>query len=99
MLPIQNPGLDLRDLVVERVPISSLKPYPTNPRTHTKKQIRQIAESIKTFGWTNPVLVDANDRIIAGHGRAEAAKLLGIPTAPVLGLEDLSEAQVNAYPC
>ena len=70
MLPIQNPGLDLRDLVVEQVPISSLKPYPTNPRTHSRKQIRQIAESIRTFGWTNPVLVDADGRIIAGHGRA-----------------------------
>jgi len=62
-------SLGSRDLVVEQVPVSSLKPYANNPRTHTKKQIRQIAESIKTFGWMNPVLVDANDRIIAGHGR------------------------------
>ena len=97
-----NPGttgasLGFRDLVVGQVPVSSLKPYSNNPRTHTKKQIRQIAESIRTFGWTNPVLVDANDRIIAGHGRAEAAKLLGIPTVPVLRIEDLSEAQLKAY--
>jgi DNA modification methylase len=97
MLPIQNPGLDLRDLVVEQVPISSLKPYPTNPRTHSRKQIRQIAESIRTFGWTNPVLVDANGRIIAGHGRAEAAKLLGTPHVPVLRIDDLTEAQLKAY--
>ena len=97
-----NPGttaanLGLRDLVVGQVPAGSLKPYPNNPRTHTKKQIRQIAKSIRTFGWTNPVLVDANDRIIAGHGRVEAAKLLGIATVPVLQLEDLSEAQIKAY--
>lgn len=90
-------SLGLRDLVVGEVPVSSLKPYANNPRTHTKKQIRQIAESIRTFGWTNPVLVDANDRIIAGHGRVEAAKLLGIPTVPVLRIEDLSEAQLKAY--
>ena len=90
-------SLGLRDLSVEQVPITSLKPYANNPRTHTKKQIRQIAESIRTFGWTNPVLVDANDRIIAGHGRVEAAKLLGIPTVPVLRIEDLSEAQLKAY--
>jgi 16S rRNA G966 N2-methylase RsmD len=83
--------------VVGQVPVSSLKPYADNPRTHTKKQIRQIAESIRTFGWTNPVLVDANDGIVAGHGRVEAAKLLGIPTVPVLRLEDLSEAQLKAY--
>jgi hypothetical protein len=97
MMPIQNPGLDLRDLVVEQVTISSLRPYPTNPRTHTKKRIRQIAESIRTFGWTNPVLVDADGRIIAGHGRVEAAKLLGTPHVPVLRIEDLTEAQIKAY--
>jgi hypothetical protein len=97
-----NPGttgasLGLRDLVVGQVPVSLLKPYASNPRTHTKKQIRQIAESIRTFGWTNPVLVDANDGIIAGHGRVEAAKLLSISTVPVLRIEDLSEAQLKAY--
>src|SRR5262249_44842055 len=92
-----NHGLDLRDLVVEQTLISSLKPYPTNPRTHTRKQIRQIAESIRTFGWTSPVLVDADDRIIAGHGRVEAAKLLGTPHVPVLRIEDMSEAQIKAY--
>jgi ParB/Sulfiredoxin domain len=97
-----NPGTTeanpaLRDLVVRQVHVSSLKPYANNPRTHTKKQIRQIAESIRTFGWTNPVLIDANDRIIAGHGRVEAAKLLGMPTVPVLRIEDLSEAQLKAY--
>jgi hypothetical protein len=87
----------LRDLVVEQVPICSLKPYGNNPRTHSKKQIRQLATSITTFGWTNPVLVDAANRIIAGHGRVEAAKLLGNPHVPVLRIEDLTEAQIKAY--
>jgi 16S rRNA G966 N2-methylase RsmD len=97
MSAIQPERLVLRDLVVEQIPISPLKPYPSNPRTHTKKQTRQIGESIRTFGWTNPVLVDANDRIIAGHGRVEAAKLLGISSVPILRIEDLSEAQIKAY--
>jgi ParB-like chromosome segregation protein Spo0J len=97
MQTIPNERLDLRDLVVEQVPASSLKPYDKNPRTHTKKQIRQIAESIRTFGWTNPVLVDVNERIIAGHGRVEAAKLLSLPTVPVLRIDDMSEAQIKAY--
>jgi hypothetical protein len=97
MATIQNPALELRDLAVEQVPISSLRSYPSNPRTHTKKQIRQIAESITTFGWTNPVLVDADHRIIAGHGRVEAAKVLSLPTIPILRIEDMSEAQIKAY--
>ena len=78
MRPPQS--LNLRDLVVDQVSVCSLRPYEHNPRTHTKKQIRQIAESIGTFGWTNPVLVDADGRMIAGHGRVEAAKLLRLST-------------------
>ena len=84
-------------LSVESKPIDSLKPYPGNPRTHAKKQIRQIANSIKTFGFTNPVLMNAEDRIIAGHGRVEAAKLLGFKTIPTICLEDMTDAQVRAY--
>jgi 16S rRNA G966 N2-methylase RsmD len=94
---INNQGGAERDFVVGQVPVSSLKPYDKNPRTHSKKQIRQIAQSIRTFGWTNPVLVDASDRIIAGHGRVEAAKLLNLPTVPILRIEDLTEAQIKAY--
>ena len=90
-------SLGVRDLVVKQVPVISLKPHANNPRTHTKKQIRQIAELIRTFDWTNPILVDANDRIIAGHGRVEAAKQLKLPTVPVLRIEDLTEAQLTAY--
>jgi len=87
----------IRDLEVEAVLASALKPSPRNPRTHSKKQVRQIAESIKTFGWTNPILVDGERGVIAGHGRLEAAKQLGILHVPTIKLEDLSEAQKRAY--
>ena len=84
-------------LAVEYQPISSLIFRKTNPRTHTKKQIRQIADSIKRFGFTNPVLVDSDNTIIAGHGRVEAAKLLGLSSVPVIYLSDLNEAEIRAY--
>ena len=77
--------------------IDQLKPYTQNARTHSKHQIRQIAESIRAFGFTNPVLVDGNNRIIAGDGRVEAAKLLGITEVPTIRLENLSAAQIQAY--
>jgi hypothetical protein len=78
-------------------PIASLKPYPRNPRTHSNKQVRQIAESIRTFGFNNPVLIDRNEEIIAGHGRVEAAKLLGLESVPTIRLEHLSETEKRAY--
>ncbi|AEI94783.1 site-specific DNA-methyltransferase [Roseobacter litoralis] len=78
-------------------PVGDLNPYANNPRTHSKKQIRQIADSIREFGWTNPVLIDAGGGVIAGHGRIAAAKLLGITDVPVLRLEHMSEAQKRAY--
>jgi DNA modification methylase len=74
---------------------AALRPRPTNPRTHSKKQIRQIADSIERFGFTNPVLIDR--AIVAGHGRIEAAKLLGIEKVPTIRLEDLTEAEIRAY--
>jgi DNA modification methylase len=83
--------------VLELVPLAKLKAYPSNARTHTKKQIRQIAASIKRFGFTNPVLVDDSDQIVAGHGRAAAAKLLEISDIPVLRLSHLSDAEKRAY--
>lgn len=85
------------DLKVETVPISTLKPYPANARTHSKKQTAQIAESIKQFGFSNPVLIDRDDQTIAGHGRIAAAKLLGMVTVPAIRLEHLSEAEKRAY--
>lgn len=77
--------------------VTDLKPAIRNARTHSKAQIKQIADSIEQFGFTNPVLMDAADRIIAGHGRVEAAKLLGLETVPTLRLDHLSEEQVRAY--
>jgi ParB-like chromosome segregation protein Spo0J len=68
-----------------------------NPRTHTPKQIKKIAASIKEFGFINPVLIDGSDRIIAGHGRAEAAKLVGMADIPTVRVDHLTPAQVRAY--
>ena len=86
-----------RGMVVEAQPISALEPYSRNPRTHTRKQIRQIARWMEAFGWTNPILVDGSGRVIAGHGRLEAAKPLGIERVPAICLADMTEAQVRAY--
>jgi DNA modification methylase len=68
-----------------------------NPRTHSKKQIRQIRDSIETFGFTSPVLIDSQNRIVAGYGRVEAAKLLRLAEVPTVRLEHLSEAEIRAY--
>src|SRR5437762_10489940 len=78
-------------------PVRELRPYPNNARTHSKKQIRQIANSIKKFGFCNPILIDDKKQIIAGHGRVEAAKLLGIDAVPTCRLSHLSEADKRAY--
>lgn len=82
--------------LVERE-IASLKPYDRNARTHSKRQIKQIAASIQRFGFTNPVLVSDDGEIIAGHGRVEAARLLGIRHVPTLALSHLSAAERRAY--
>lgn len=77
--------------------IGSLRPYAGNARTHSKKQIAQIAESIKRFGFVNPVLIGDDNQILAGHGRVEAAKLLGMAKVPTIKLSHLSEAERRAY--
>jgi ParB-like chromosome segregation protein Spo0J len=82
---------------IEHIEIAALKPWQNNPRTHSKKQIKQIADSIKEFGFVNPVLIDGEYRIIAGHGRVEAAKLLGMTEVPTLRVDHLSETQIRAY--
>jgi hypothetical protein len=82
---------------LELVSIERLIPRHRNPRTHSKKQIGQIVQSIKRFGFTNPVLIDDADVIIAGHGRVEAAKLLGLTFVPALRLSHLSAAEKRAY--
>ena len=93
----ETPSADTHDLKIEHRSISSLALRRNNPRTHSDKQIRQIAASIETFGFTNPVLIDATGTIIAGHGRVRAAKQLGMETIPTVQLEHLSEEQVRAY--
>lgn len=77
--------------------ITSLRPYARNARTHSKKQVRQIAASIERFGFTNPVLISDDGEIIAGHGRVEAAKLLGWKAVPTIALAHLSETERRAY--
>lgn len=82
---------------ITETPIGTLKPHKRNARTHSKAQVDQIANSIQTFGFTNPVLIDKRKTIIAGHGRVEAAKLLGMTEVPTLTLHDLSPEKVRAY--
>jgi ParB-like chromosome segregation protein Spo0J len=84
-------------LEVIHLPVASLRPYSRNARTHSQKQITQIAASIRTFGFNNPVLIDKDGVIIAGHGRVAAAKSLGLESVPVIRLEHMSEAEKRAY--
>jgi DNA modification methylase len=77
--------------------VDSLIPYINNSRTHSDEQIAQIAGSIKEFGWTNPILVDGSNGIIAGHGRLLAARKLGYKDVPTIELKDLTETQKKAY--
>jgi DNA modification methylase len=84
-------------LVIADQAIASLKPYARNARHHSKKQIKQIAASIGRFGFNNPVLISDDHQIIAGHGRVEAAKLLGLATVPTVKLSHLGEAERRAY--
>jgi DNA modification methylase len=88
---------DTQDLAIAYVPIETLIPYANNARTHSQEQIRQIARSIEEFGFNNPVLVDGNRGVIAGHGRILAADLLGRKEVPVIELKHMTEAQKRAY--
>jgi len=82
---------------IEQVAVTALIPYAKNSRTHDDAQIAQIAASIKEFGWTNPILVDGDKGIIAGHGRLMAARKLGMTEVPVIELKDLTPTQKKAY--
>jgi DNA modification methylase len=77
--------------------LADLKPRTANPRTHSKQQITQIANAIRRFGFTNPVLVDDANGIVAGHGRVEAAKIVGLDQVPTVRLSAMSEAEIRAY--
>jgi DNA modification methylase len=82
---------------IEIWPVGKLVPYDKNPRTHSTEQVNQIAASIAEFGFLNPILVDTTAGIIAGHGRLQAAKQLGLAQVPVVVLDHLTEAQKRAY--
>ena len=83
--------------VIEQHPTSQLKPFKANARTHSKRQLDQIARSIEAFGFTNPVLTDEHDTILAGHGRLEAARKLGWHEVPTLRIEGMTSAEKRAY--
>jgi DNA modification methylase len=93
----QSAGLVALADRIELWPIEKLRPYERNPRTHSDAQVDQIAASMVEFGWTNPVLVDEEGGILAGHGRLLAARKLGLAEVPVIRFEHLSEAQKRAY--
>lgn len=82
---------------IEQIPINELTPYTRNSRTHSAAQVDQIASSITEFGFCNPVLIDAQGEIIAGHGRVMAAKQLNIEQIPCIRLGHLTDAQKRAY--
>lgn len=82
---------------IEIWPIEKLIPYERNARTHSPEQVQQIAASIVEFGFTNPILVDGEQGIVAGHGRLEAARDLGLNEVPVVVLQHLTAKQKKAY--
>lgn len=89
--------MQTEDLKVVYRNVSELIPYARNARTHSDEQIERIANSIKEFGWTNPILIDGENGIIAGHGRILAARKLGIEKVPTIELSGFTEAQKRAY--
>jgi ParB-like chromosome segregation protein Spo0J len=82
---------------IELVSLNTLRKSQQNARTHSKRQIEQIANSIRRFGFVTPIVIDSRNRIRAGHGRAEAAKSVGLKTVPVLRVTNLSETELRAY--
>ena len=89
-------GMKENQVIVHK-PINLLVPYANNSRTHSDAQVAQIAANIREFGWTNPILTDGDNGIIAGHGRVLAARKLGMDTVPCIELAGLSETQRKAY--
>lgn len=87
----------MTNLVITYHKVSELRKHNKNARAHSEFQINQIVNSINEFGWTNPILIDEHNIIIAGHGRLDAAELMGISEVPCIGLSGLSEIQKRAY--
>lgn len=92
-----NPDPNKSKLQVETLSVETLIPYARNSRTHSEEQVAQIAGSIREFGFTNPILIDADNGIIAGHGRVLAARKLGLAEVPCIRLGHLTESQRRAY--
>lgn len=86
-----------KDLNIVYKDIKELKPYKKNAKKHSKEQVEQIANSIKEFGFTQPVIVDKNNCVVAGHGRILGAKKAGLKQVPTVCLEELTEEQIKAY--
>ena len=82
---------------IEMLAIRALKPAAGNARTHSKKQVQEVAASVKRFGFVNPLIADDFGRIVAGHARYEAAKVLGLKQVPVIRLRHLNDTEIRAY--
>ncbi|HWY68998.1 MAG TPA: ParB/Srx family N-terminal domain-containing protein [Terriglobales bacterium] len=93
----QNPSLCAPQISVNYRSTSQLKPNSRNPRKHSKKQLDQLARALLRFGFIVPVLVNAQDQIVAGHGRIEAAKLAGIEQVPTISVDHLTDAEATAF--
>jgi len=87
----------LNELIVTYRDIASLKPYARNSRLHTRAQVKLLASSMRTYGWTNPILIDEDDNVLAGHARLEAAIFLGMTQVPTIRLSHMTAAQKRAY--
>lgn len=87
----------MEELNIVYKPIKELKPYKKNAKKHSKEQIEQIANSIKEFGFTQPVIIDKHNSVVAGHGRILGAKKAGLKQVPTVCLEELTEEQIKAY--
>lgn len=87
----------MQELNIKYMNIRDLKPYKKNAKKHTKEQVEQIANSIKEFGFTQPVIIDKNNEVVAGHGRILGAKKAGLKQVPTVCLEELTEEQIKAY--
>ena len=97
MSDIENNIVDPELHKYELVPIDKLVPYANNARTHSEEQVKRVAESIQEFGWTYPILIDKKFNVIAGHGRIEAAKLIGYKNLPAMFIEGMTDLQKRAY--
>ena len=87
----------MEQLNIKYKPIKELKPYKKNAKKHNKEQVEQIANSIKEFGFTQPVIIDKNNEVVAGHGRILRARKAGLKQVPTVCLDDLTEEQIKAY--